>query len=160
MSTSYLETVRANWTTELKAINGTGVYRNTVKEVYQDFPTAIGEYPAIVFMLGDGTIVATDSSFETYDLQIPFFVVCDISCNATVTATSTLIAAQDSLLHDVMRVVAILYNKNINAASGPRWFVLNDPPVKFSPVFPMGENTGEFCVYGTLRIRNLDDSFA
>ena len=159
MSVSYLETVRASWTTELESIIAGATYRNTVQEVYQDMQESFPAYPSIVFMFGQGKLQAKDSNWALYDLYIPFFIICEIKADTAVTATSTLVAAQDSLLHDVMRVIATLYKKNITAASGPKWNIQNDPPVMFTPVFPTGENLGEFCVYGTLHIRNLDGSF-
>ena len=159
MSTSYLETVRASWTTELETIVAGATYRNTVAEVYQEMRESFPAYPSIVFLLGQGTLKAKNDAWSLYDLYIPFFVICEIKADSAVTATSTLVAAQDSLLHDVMRVIATLYTKNITAASGPKWNIQNDPPVMFTPVFPTGENVGEFVLYGTLHIRNLDSSF-
>lgn len=134
-------------------------YRNTVKAVYQTFPAtgSVPSYPWIVFHFGEGKLESTNSAWSVYDLRIPFSIFCGITADTSTAATSNLITAQDSLLHDVMRVIAVLYTLNVN--SSPRWNVQNDPPVTFSPIFPGEENTGWFVVRGWMHLRNLDGSF-
>lgn len=158
MSVSKLETVRAQWMTALETIQEGGTYRNTVKKVYQEFPEAIGAYPSLVLSFGVGEVICGDSAWSIYNVRIPFFITCEISAKTTTGSTSNLVAAQDSLLHDILILIATLNTEHINV--DPSWFVDNEPPLKFTPIFPSGDNTGEFTVWGTLTVRNMDGGFA
>jgi hypothetical protein len=159
MSVSYLETVRAALRAKLKTIIAGATFRNTVAEVYEDFQGTYGSYPSIVLKFGTAKLRPTDSAWKLYDVYIDFGIFCEIACDTGLAATSTLVAAQDSLVHDVFRCVADLYTENIAASSGARWNVEKTPDVQVTPIFPTGENTGEFLIMGTLKIRNLDKSF-
>lgn len=160
MSTSVLETVRAAFVDNLETIVAGETYRNTVQKVYEDFPPDIPDYPAITFMFGDGTLKTNDSGWTNYNLEIPFFIVCAISANTSVDASSNMIRAQDSLLHDIMRVVAILNKEHIVPTTGSAWYIANEPTVKFSPIFPTKDkNEGRFVVDGVVCIKNMTGSF-
>jgi hypothetical protein len=137
----------------------TSTFRNTVAEVYEDFQQTYGTYPSIVLKFGSAKLIPTDSAWKLYDIHIDFGIFCQISADTGLAATSSLVAAQDSLVHDVMRCLAELYTENIVASSGARWHILNEPPVTLMPILPTGDNTGEFGIYGTLKIRNLNKSF-
>jgi len=134
-------------------------FRNNVYEVYEDFRETYEKYPSIVLKFGPARLKPTDAAWKLYDIHIDFGIFCQIGCNTGLAATSTLVTAQDSLIHDIFRCLAELFTENICASSGARWNIEKEPPVTIAPILPTGENTGEFAIYGTLKIRNLDKSF-
>jgi hypothetical protein len=159
MSTSYIETVRSALDTELSTIIAGATYRNTVAEVYQQYtPDAIPVRPAITILFGEMRLDPKNEKWSLYDVFIPFALACFIQANTDTSAASNLIAAQDSLVHDIFRVITSLYTKNIN--STPKWNIRSDPPVKVSPIFPTEGNTGEFAITGEIHLRNLSGSFS
>lgn len=158
MATSAMETVRAAMIVELQKIIAGATYRNTVKKVYGDMPQVIPDYPSIIFQFGPGTVKVQDQAWALFDIFIPFGIICEISADTSTSETSNIIAAQDSLLHDVLMILAPLYKDHLVTGT-TRWNVHNDPPVKWTPIYPVGQNAAEFTVYGTIRIFKLDGTF-
>ncbi|MBE3140882.1 MAG: hypothetical protein IMZ53_09895 [Thermoplasmata archaeon] len=163
MSTSSIETVREEFIDELETINGTGSFRNAIAKVYRDLQMSIPEHPSITFRFGADPndvykFIPTDSNIETFQFTIPFYIVCEFCADsATEYSTSPILAAQDSLVHDIHRIVVTLYTKYLNANT-PSWHIDDTVPVQTSPCFALtgAENQFAFVVYGDLIIRNLD----
>lgn len=133
-------------------------YRNTVHEVYQSYKDAYPKFPCIVFFFGEIDVQAKADDWQLFDFYVPFFICCQINAATQTGAESNLVAQQDSLFQDIMRVVLSLTTKNINATSGPKWNVQVNPHIHMSPLFPADDNTAEFVIAGQLHIRNMDRS--
>lgn len=136
----------------------TSTFRSTVKKVYKDLPEgSLPEYPSIIFLFGEMKLQPKDDKWSLYDAHIPFWIVCEIAAPTGTTIDSPLTDEQDMLVHDLLRVIGSLYSKHVNAI--PRWNIQKEPEVAVTPIFPTGDNTGEFALYGFLHIRNMNGAF-
>ena len=161
MSTSALETVRALIVTELKTIDEGATYRNTIHEVYEKANAKVTQYPSVIFLFSpEMTMLPKDTNCTIFDMDVPFSITCAITAYSDTTTASELTAAQDSLVHDIFKLLSSLYQKYIT--SDPRWNLRVDKPIKVTPVIPFnafGNNDWEFMITGFIHIRNLSSSF-
>lgn len=154
MSVSALETVRAAFKADLEAITTTNGYRNTVRYVYEDVAIEPTEFPCMTLIFGESTLEPIDGARECYDLHLQFIIYGWVDSYTATGTTSNLVAAQDSLWHDVMKCILPNYTENI--VSNPAWDIQGKPLIRTSPVYPFGENKGIFSIAGTIHVRHLD----
>ncbi len=159
MSVSALETVRAAFKVDLEAIVAGATYRNTVKAVCEDMSLEATEFPTLTLLfLPDMTVEPIDDTYSCYKLHVPFAIFCEVRADTATSTTSTLLAAQDSLIQDILHCVALNYSANLR--STPRWNIQGAPNLKVTPVYPSGDNKGLFSILGTIHIHSLDNTFA
>jgi hypothetical protein len=138
----------------------TSTFRNNVNDVYERLQENYPAYPSLVLGFGAERLKPIDTAWRTYNAFVDCRIVCEISANAGLAATSTLVAARDSLVHDIFRCIADLYTENICASSGARWNIEPEPQVTVQQSIPDDETgRGWFGINLTLRIRNMDKNF-
>lgn len=159
MSVSALESVRSSFRGDLEAITVANGYRNTVKNVYEDIGIESTEFPSMTLVFTpDLTVDPVDSSdWSVYEINVPFAIICEIASDTSTGEISNLIAQQDSLIHDVLKVIASNYKDNILGT--PPWNIRGDQKIKVTPIYPTGDTKGIFSISGSIQIRHLDSSF-
>lgn len=161
MSTSAIETMRSAIVTELKTINKGSTYRNTLEEVYERADAKVTQYPSAIFLLhNEMTLLPKDQACSTFDIDIPFSITLAVAAYSDTTTISELTSVQDSLIHDVFKMLSGLYTKYITGSV--RWNIRTDQPIKVSPLIPFqafGNNDWEFMISGIIHLRYLSSSF-
>lgn len=155
---SALEAVRAALKSDLEGIVAGATYRNTVAAVYEDVSIVATKHPSLTLVFTpDMTVEPSDDHYETYNLHVPFTILAEVKAKTTTGTTSQIIAAQDSLLQDILRCISDNYNAHVTGT--PRWNIQGTPNMKVTPIYPSGENAGTFAISGVIHIRDLDGTF-
>lgn len=150
-------TVQDQFIAAFSAINGTGIYENDLKKIYQTTYIETPEHPsiAIIFSRNQETKM-TDEAMTVGNLDLNFGIACFIAFDTDVDNSGICRKAQYSLFADIQRLIQSVNKLYVNA--NPSWIVTPKVPITMSAVEPWveGGNTLCFGINGQILIRNLN----
>jgi hypothetical protein len=150
-------TVQDQFIAAFSAVNGTGIYENELKKVYQLSYTDTPEHPSIVIVFGQQQKVnIIDGAMSAENFAMNFGIACFIAYDTDIANTGICRQAQYSLFADILRLIQSINKSYVN--SSPSWLINPSVPITMTAVEPFigNDNTLVFGVNGQILIRNLD----
>jgi hypothetical protein len=152
-----LITVQDQFIAALSVINGTGIYENNIKKVYQDLQVKVPEHPSLAVAFDrDQEFSIMDAQATAFDFDMNFGIACYLKVNTDISNSGIMRKAQYSLAADVLRAIRATGRHLTDTVV---WNVRENVPLKMSSVYtlkPADENTVVFGIYGHIHVRNLN----